>query len=174
MANRFANTEGLSGHNEVVLKGNWYQRDKPSKSIYKPPPNQLRLPQNVWFVSIGKLPLATNRQAKSSQRILHGNGQNIGFHKKIYKIFFSKNLIINLEAYRSGHNEVVLKTIWVQAHGGSNPSASAIQLSRVYYRYDWVENLTRRIRQKQVLSIKSQQYKIRCSIYTFGTFLLHS
>ena len=30
------------------------------------------------------------------------------------------------EAYRSGHNEAVLKTVWVQAHGGSNPSASAI------------------------------------------------
>ena len=31
----------------------------------------------------------------------------------------------NTEAYRSGHNEAVLKTVWVQAHGGSNPSASA-------------------------------------------------
>ena len=29
------------------------------------------------------------------------------------------------EAYRSGHNEAVLKTVRVQAHGGSNPSASA-------------------------------------------------
>ena len=29
------------------------------------------------------------------------------------------------EAYRSGHNEAVLKTVWVKAHGGSNPSASA-------------------------------------------------
>ena len=34
---------------------------------------------------------------------------------------------INAEAYRSGHNEAVLKTVWVQAHGGSNPSASATQ-----------------------------------------------
>ena len=32
-----------------------------------------------------------------------------------------------MEAYRSGHNEAVLKTVWVQAHGGSNPSASAIK-----------------------------------------------
>ena len=32
----------------------------------------------------------------------------------------------NTEAYRSGHNEAVLKTVWVKAHGGSNPSASAI------------------------------------------------
>ena len=31
-----------------------------------------------------------------------------------------------MEVYRSGHNEAVLKTVWVQAHGGSNPSASAI------------------------------------------------
>ncbi len=29
------------------------------------------------------------------------------------------------QAYRSGHNEAVLKTVWVQAHGGSNPSACA-------------------------------------------------
>ncbi len=32
---------------------------------------------------------------------------------------------LNTEAYRSGHNEAVLKTVWVHAHGGSNPSASA-------------------------------------------------
>ena len=32
-----------------------------------------------------------------------------------------------MEVYRSGHNEAVLKTVWVQAHGGSNPSASAIK-----------------------------------------------
>ena len=31
----------------------------------------------------------------------------------------------DMERYRSGHNEAVLKTVWVQAHGGSNPSASA-------------------------------------------------
>ena len=29
------------------------------------------------------------------------------------------------ERYRSGHNEAVLKTVWVKAHGGSNPSSSA-------------------------------------------------
>ena len=34
-------------------------------------------------------------------------------------------IITCTEAYRSGHNEAVLKTVWVQAHGGSNPSASA-------------------------------------------------
>ena len=32
---------------------------------------------------------------------------------------------LNTEAYRSGHNEAVLKTVWVKTHGGSNPSASA-------------------------------------------------
>ena len=32
---------------------------------------------------------------------------------------------MRLEAYRSGHNEAVLKTVWVQAHRGSNPFASA-------------------------------------------------
>ena len=30
-----------------------------------------------------------------------------------------------MQAYRSGHNEAVLKTVWVKAHGGSNPSACA-------------------------------------------------
>ena len=39
--------------------------------------------------------------------------------------------IIGLEEYRSGHNEAVLKTVWVQAHGGSNPSSSAIFLLSV-------------------------------------------
>ncbi len=29
------------------------------------------------------------------------------------------------ERYRSGHNEAVLKTVWVQAHKGSNPFLSA-------------------------------------------------
>lgn len=38
----------------------------------------------------------------------------------------------NTEAYRSGHNEAVLKTVWAQAHGGSSPSASANQnLNRI-------------------------------------------
>ena len=32
-----------------------------------------------------------------------------------------------MEAYRSGHNEAVLKTVRRQRHGGSNPSASAIK-----------------------------------------------
>ena len=30
-----------------------------------------------------------------------------------------------MERYRSGHNEAVLKTVWVQAHVGSNPTLSA-------------------------------------------------
>ena len=31
----------------------------------------------------------------------------------------------NTQAYRSGHNETVLKTVRAKAHGGSNPSACA-------------------------------------------------
>ena len=30
-----------------------------------------------------------------------------------------------MQEYRSGHNEAVLKTVWVKAHGGSNPSSCA-------------------------------------------------
>ena len=30
-----------------------------------------------------------------------------------------------MEGYRSGHNEAVLKTVWVHAHVGSNPTPSA-------------------------------------------------
>ena len=30
-----------------------------------------------------------------------------------------------MEGYRSGHNEAVLKTVWAQAHKGSNPFPSA-------------------------------------------------
>ena len=33
--------------------------------------------------------------------------------------------IIFTERYRSGHNEAVLKTVWAQAHKGSNPFLSA-------------------------------------------------
>ncbi len=36
----------------------------------------------------------------------------------------------NTERYRSGHNEAVLKTVWVQAHKGSNPFLSAIRKQR--------------------------------------------
>ena len=32
-----------------------------------------------------------------------------------------------MQEYRSGHNEAVLKTVWVKAHGGSNPSSCATQ-----------------------------------------------
>ena len=39
-------------------------------------------------------------------------------------VVFSK--IKYMQVYRSGHNEAVLKTVWVKAHGGSNPSACAI------------------------------------------------
>jgi hypothetical protein len=31
----------------------------------------------------------------------------------------------NMERYRSGHNEAVLKTVWVKARVGSNPTLSA-------------------------------------------------
>ena len=34
-----------------------------------------------------------------------------------------------MERYRSGHNGAVLKTVRAQAHGGSNPSLSAIRRS---------------------------------------------
>ena len=37
----------------------------------------------------------------------------------------NRNRKINTDAYRSGHNEAVLKTVWGNTHGGSNPSASA-------------------------------------------------
>ena len=34
-----------------------------------------------------------------------------------------------MQEYRSGHNEAVLKTVWVKAHGGSNPSSCAKALT---------------------------------------------
>ena len=40
---------------------------------------------------------------------------------------------IHSEAYRSGHNEAVLKTVWGQPHGGSNPSASAKTKSTILH-----------------------------------------
>ena len=38
-----------------------------------------------------------------------------------------------MQEYRSGHNEAVLKTVWVKAHGGSNPSSCA-KKTRAYTR----------------------------------------
>ena len=35
-----------------------------------------------------------------------------------------------MQEYRSGHNEAVLKTVWVKAHGGSNPSSCAKKSTR--------------------------------------------
>lgn len=32
----------------------------------------------------------------------------------------------NMERYRSGHNEAVLKTVWVNARVGSNPTLCAM------------------------------------------------
>lgn len=42
------------------------------------------------------------------------------------KCFFAEIISKFTEAYRSGHNGAVLKTVKVQAYGGSSPSASAI------------------------------------------------
>ena len=36
-----------------------------------------------------------------------------------------------MEEYRSGYNEAVLKTVWVKAHGGSNPSSSATKTRQI-------------------------------------------
>ena len=41
--------------------------------------------------------------------------------------------IISTEGYRSGHNEAVLKTVWVHAHVGSNPTPSAKNKCRMGY-----------------------------------------
>ena len=38
-----------------------------------------------------------------------------------------------LERYRSGHNEAVLKTVWVKARVGSNPTLSAVILIEEKY-----------------------------------------
>ena len=44
-----------------------------------------------------------------------------------------------MQAYRSGHNEAVLKTVWVKARGGSNPSACAIKKRRIFIRPFFME-----------------------------------
>ncbi len=38
-----------------------------------------------------------------------------------------------MEGYRSGHNEAVLKTVWVHAHVGSNPTPSVNKNPAFYY-----------------------------------------
>ena len=64
----------------------------------------------------------------------------------------------NTEAYRSGHNEAVLKTVCRQRHGGSNPSASAKTLwvdeiyPKGFFRFvnqrDSTESGTRRVKKQ--------------------------
>lgn len=44
-------------------------------------------------------------------------------------VFVLARLCFVLERYRSGHNGAVLKTVRVKAHGGSNPSRSAIRMT---------------------------------------------
>ena len=49
------------------------------------------------------------------------------------------------ERYRSGHNEAVLKTVWVQAHVGSNPTLSAIFIkNKTSYHGEVLKLVTRR------------------------------
>ena len=51
----------------------------------------------------------------------------------IKTVFEKRNVCLKMrmEAYRSGHNEAVLKTVWVKAHGGSNPSSSATKTRQI-------------------------------------------
>lgn len=46
--------------------------------------------------------------------------------KFLQNAFLRKSYQKFTETYRSGHNGAVLKTVRVQAHGGSSPSVSAI------------------------------------------------
>ena len=53
--------------------------------------------------------------------------------------------IIFTEGYRSGHNEAVLKTVWVHAHVGSNPTPSAkakghLWVSFLFWWHGWYEH----------------------------------
>ena len=91
---------------------------------------------------------ARNDYATGAGRVLKTSAcQFILFFKKpcIYKGFrtfpscgisqFSRKVLAKIgvptppqfhtEGYRSGHNEAVLKTVWVHAHVGSNPTPSA-------------------------------------------------
>ena len=43
----------------------------------------------------------------------------------MFKSQIELRLKINMERYRSGHNEAVLKTVWGKPHMGSNPILSA-------------------------------------------------
>ena len=60
--------------------------------------------------------------------MLASKRRNAQEHRSVFKTAREKQKQLNylMDAYRSGHNEAVLKTVRVNAHGGSNPSASAI------------------------------------------------
>ena len=62
------------------------------------------------------------------------------------------------QAYRSGHNEAVLKTVRGNSHGGSNPSACAIKTNTIprgwcLFLYHGQRGRTRRVRIPQAQSI---------------------
>ncbi len=60
-----------------------------------------------------------------SRRVLLGSEASNRLGRKRFYKKKKRFALVYMEAYRSGHNEAVLKTVWVKAHGGSNPSASA-------------------------------------------------
>ena len=51
------------------------------------------------------------------------------------------HFFICLERYRSGHNEAVLKTVWVHARVGSNPTLSANRLFMYGEVLKWLKRL---------------------------------
>ena len=46
------------------------------------------------------------------------------------KILLVADRVIDMERYRSGHNEAVLKTVCPQGRVGSNPTLSACQVDK--------------------------------------------
>ena len=75
-----------------------------------------------------------------------------------------------MEEYRSGHNEAVLKTVWVKAHGGSNPSSSANKtdkhflLVRFVFRYLIRGIRTRALRKRHSASFLAADRRLLQSI----------
>ena len=62
-------------------------------------------------------------------------------HLTVTEDRFSTSPAHNLERYRSGHNEAVLKTVWAKAHKGSNPFLSAIFVVRKSYKIKKAQDL---------------------------------
>ena len=88
---------------------------RPSKSL-------IGARRSLFFDFVLTIPIWRDIILKSHWRL---NKNVYSAHRGALLSSQTRCCIISTERYRSGHNEAVLKTVWVHAHVGSNPTPSA-------------------------------------------------